>query len=272
MTEPAKKQGGIKDLTLGRQDMYRLAPHAIHVKDGWNSRDENAELDEHIDMLARSIAADGVKEPLTVYWENGKTFISDGHCRYRGVLRAMEVYGAEIVSVPVKTEDRFSSEADRVFSQIVRNSGKPLTPYEQGKVFKRLLNLGWTEADIANKSGISTTRVAQVLSLQAAPEPVQAMVRSGEISATLAIQAVRHADEPQQAVDDLQAAVVTAKAAGKTRATAKHLPSAAPRGGLKAELRDVIEGATEVVGDDPDFVRLVFTKSEHERLKSLVGL
>ncbi len=270
MTEPAKKQGGIKDISLGRQDIFRLAPEDLHVKDGWNSREENPELDEHIDMLARSITSEGVKDPLTVYWEDGKAFVSDGHCRRRAVLRAIELYGAEIKSVPVKTEDRYSSEADRVFSQIVRNSGKPLTPYEQGKVFKRLLALGWTEADIISKSGLSNTSVSKVLSLQAAPEPVQAMVRSGEVSATLAISVVRHADEPAQAVENLQAAVETAKAAGKSRATAKHLPKTAPRTSLKEELRDLIDGATRTDGEG--IVSLAFTSAEHQRLCNLLGL
>jgi len=37
-------------------------------------------------------------------------------------LRALE-NGAELKSIPVKTEGRYADEADRVFSQIVRNSG-----------------------------------------------------------------------------------------------------------------------------------------------------
>lgn len=271
MTEPAsRKQGGIKDIALGRADIYRLAPNDLHVKEDWNSREECADLDEHIDMLAQSIAAEGVKRPLVVYWEGGRAFVSDGHCRRRAVLRAIEVYGADIKSVPVMTEDRYSSEADRIFSQIIQNSGKPLTPFEQGKVYKRLLGLGWTENDIASKAGLSRTRVSQVLNLQAAPEPVQDMVRSGTISASLATQVMNGAEGPQQATKELQQAVEKAKAAGKTRATAKHLPNAVPRGGLKAELRDVIEGAE--VTSRVDLVDLTFTATEYARLRALLGM
>lgn len=267
-----KKQGGIKDIALGRSDLFRLDPRDIHVKEDWNSREDTPDLFDHIDRLARSIAHEGVKEPLTVWWEDGKAFVSDGHCRLRGTLRAIEEYGADIQSIPVKTEDRYSSEADRLFSQIIRNSGMPLTPYEQAKVFKRLLAYGWAEKDIADKAGLSTNRVGQVLSLMSAPQPVQEMVKSGEVSASLAIKQVQSAAEPQEAVNNLQAAVETAKAAGKKRATAKHLPDASPRGGLKADLRDLIDGATLVANDNPEVVVLAFTKPEHARLLKLLGL
>lgn len=270
-----KNQSGIKAIALGRSDVFRLDPRDIHIKDGWNSREDTPELDEHIDMLARSISVEGVKEPLTVWWEEGKAYVSDGHCRIRGTWRAIEHYGADIKSVPVKTEDRYSSDADRLFSQIVRNSGKPLTPFEQGKVFKRLLAFGWTEKDISEKAGITPKRVSQVMSLMAAPQEVHEMVRSGEVSSSLAIKQVQ-SEEPKQAVENLKAAVQTAKDAGKTRATAKHLPATAkqrqPRATMREELHDLIDGATVIVGDDPEFVKLMFTKAEHERLLKLAGL
>lgn len=269
MTEPAKKQGGIKDIALGRSDLFHLAPTDLHVKEGWNQREESPELDEHIDTLAQSISQIGVKNPLTVYWEGGRAFISDGHCRFRAIRRAIDVYGAPLEKVPVITEDRYSSEADRILSMLVRNSGRPLTPFEQSKVMKRLLSLGWEEKDIAEKCGVTTRRVQQLLSLQAAPEEVKAMVRAGDVSASLAIDAVASA-APQEAVQNLQAAIENAKAAGKRRATPQHMPNAGARGGLKAELRDLIEGATVMEGEKT--TSLVLTNEEFARLKSRIGL
>lgn len=229
------KQGGIKDIALGRSDIYRLAPHDLHVKEGWNSREADDPSNvEHVDQLARMIAESGVKEPLTVYWEDGKAIISDGHCRHAATFRAIEVYGADIKSVPVKTEDRYANEADRTFSQIVRNSGKQLTPFEQGKVFLRLLDFGWTEKDIAYKAGRSATWVTECLRLQAQPEAVKSMIRSGVVSAHLANSVAKETGDDAKTVETLNHAVETAKAAGKERATAKHVGRPNPHAELKA--------------------------------------
>ena len=106
---------------------------------------------EHIDMLAKSIAEIGVKKPLVVYWEDGKAYVSDGHCRLMAAIRAIEVYKAEIKTVPVVTDDRYANEADRIFGQIVHNQGKPFSQLEQAKVFKKLVDLGWLKVILLRK-------------------------------------------------------------------------------------------------------------------------
>lgn len=263
------KQGGIKDVAVGRSDIYRLGLDDIHVKDGWNCREaDDPENQEHIDTLARSIAEIGVKQPLTVYWEDGKAFISDGHSRYFGARRAQTVYGADIRSVPVKTEDRYSNEADRIFSQIVLNSGKPLTPFEQGKVFKRLLDLGWSEKEIAAKAGKSQTWITQLLSLQAQPEAVKSLVRSGAVSATLASAVAKESHDDGETVEKLTNAVETAKAAGKSRATAKHVRG--PKRDIHAELRAAFGKAEVKEGDG--FVILTLQTADYASIKGLLKI
>src|SRR6266403_1624499 len=115
-------EGGIKSLAEGRSDIFKVDPRKLHVKPSWNGRDFNDPLNiEHVDMLARSITAIGVKEPLTVVWEDGKAWLVDGECRLRGALRAIEIYQAPLKTIPVKTEERGSNDADRLFSQIIPN-------------------------------------------------------------------------------------------------------------------------------------------------------
>lgn len=216
--------GGIKEVAIGRSDVYKLAPEDLYVHDGWNSReDADPENEEHIDMLAKSIASVGVKQPLTVYWEDGKAYITDGHMRYKAVIRAI-ANGAEIKSIPVMTEDRVSSDGDRIFSQIVRNSGKPLTAIEQAKVYQRLLAFGWSVADIASKAGLSRTRVDELLKLYAAPPEVTDLVKTGQVSATLAISTMKK--KGKATAEALLDAVATAKKAGKKKATGKHMAKA----------------------------------------------
>ena len=218
--EAESKTGGLKALATDRSDLFRLNPYNIKVNDGWNSRDmRDPDNQAHIDELAKSIAAIGVQEPLTIYMVGSKPVLTDGHCRLLATLRAIETYGAEIRSVPVKTEPRGSDEKDRLLSQIIRNGGKRLSPLEQGAVYKRLLNLGWTEAEIARRTGAQQIQVSRYIDLQAAPEPVLDLVARGQVSATLAIETIQERGETQ-AAEVLTAAVETAKARGKKKATA----------------------------------------------------
>lgn len=235
---------GMKEIALGRSDIYRMSIDDLHVKDGWNSRVTDFNPEDADDLaLAQSISQVGVKQPLTVYWEDSKTWISDGHRRYGAAKYARDVLGAEIKSVPVQTEERFSSEADRVFSQIVRNSGKPLSPIEQASVFKRLIDLGWTIKDLEMKTGMSRNRIVDLLELQAAPVAVTEMVKTGKVSATLAITTLKkHEGDGRKTATELSRAVDKAESQGKTRATAKHLETEKPKS-LKDRLRSLFQDA-----------------------------
>lgn len=269
----SEKKSGIQGIAVGRSDTFRLALDDLHIKPGWNARESNFDPDDEEDLaLARSIAEVGVLSPLTAIWEGGKAVITDGHRRYGAATHARDVLGAEIKSVPVQTEARYSSEADHVLSQIVRNAGKPLSPFEKGKVYKRLVGFGWTEAEIAQKTGITRSRVVQLLEVQAAPEPVKALVRDGSVSTDLALRTVKAAEgDTAKAVAELEGAVETAKAAGKTRATAKHLEGGEPRTTLKKAVREALKVAEiKAAGAGP--VTITMPRSYYDRLRDAAGL
>lgn len=215
---------GIQSLALGRKDILRIDPYDLNIKEGWNCREVNFNPDDEDDLaLAESIAEIGVKQPLTAIWEDGKAYITDGHRRLVATFHAIEVLRAEIKSVPVQTEDRYSSEAERVLSQLVRNNGKPLSTIEFSRVYKRLIDLGWTEKEIATKIGRSTKWVKSLLELNSAPAEVVELVRTNKVSASMALGEIK--SDPSKAGERLNEAVTTAKAAGKSRATPKHLSS-----------------------------------------------
>lgn len=209
------KSSGIAQFSNGRSDIHRVDPHLLHIRPNWNAREEGPELDAHIDMLAQSIAEIGVKEPITVKLEDGKMYVTNGHCRQRAAMRAIEVYKADLKTVPVQSEGQYVSEADMILSQIVRNSGKPLTILEQGKVYKKLLDLGWQQSEIAKKVGLSSGRISQILDFQTMPEPVKAMVNAGHLSASLASSTVKEHPDPQKATETLARAVSEAQSEGR---------------------------------------------------------
>lgn len=245
-------EGGLKSISQGRSDIYKVDPRSLHVKPSWNGRDfSDPTNQEHIDMLAASIAVIGVKEPLTVVWEDGKAWLVDGECRLRATLQAIE-NGADIKTVPVKGEDRYANDADRLFSQIIRNSGKSFSQMEQAKVYKRLLDMGWQQSDIATKSGVSGARISQILNLLTMPEPIKQMVTNGQVSASMAQKVVAE-HNPQVAVQKLQDAVVIAQSQGREKAMPKDVPvnrepieviqDATPRQTLESAIREAFDAS-----------------------------
>lgn len=269
---PAKKISGIKGLAQGRSDLYRVSPNDIHVKEGFNSRVKNFDENDEDDIaLAHSIAQIGVKQPITVFWEDGKAWLSDGHRRHGAALYAIANLGADPeLLLPVQTEPPAASEAERIFSQIVRNSGKPLTALEQGTVFKKLLDHGWSEQDIADKAGLSKQRVSDLLDLLKAPAKIKKMVTRGQISATLAITTLKKTKgDGKKAAEALEAGVTKARTEGKTKATAKHVPDVKPDN-PKVRLRALFSEMTfEEQGDDAYICKM--TADEFAEIKTLIG-
>lgn len=209
---------GIKQLSVRRSDTYEVDPSTIIIDKGFNVRIPGPELDEHIRYLADSIKEEGVKEPLTCFIEGDKLHLTSGHCRIKAVEIAKSE-GVEILTVPVRLEDRYSKEEDRVLSLITRNSGKSLSQIETGEVFKKLLKYGWILSQIAQKTSYSIQHVSNILTLSGAPTEITDMVKDGKISSTLATDTVNK--EGEGAVTVLQEAINGAEVEGKKKATKK---------------------------------------------------
>lgn len=268
----------IKDISSGRSDLYRVDPALIQVKADWNSRDASDPANaEHIASLKASIKEIGVKKPLVGFMENDVVYVTDGHCRLAAVM-ALIAEGVEIKSVPFIQEDRHSNEADRIFSQIVHNSGKPLTGIEQANVFKRLIALGWAQKEIALKAGISGGRVSQLLELLTLPLSLQKFITEGKASTSMVLNVFKkHNGDVALAVAELSGAVAVAQEAGRKRAMPKDTGNgeggsgtgaAAPRGNLKAYLKSLVEKAyaDERIDDTESMVTMSLSEDDWAEL------
>jgi ParB/RepB/Spo0J family partition protein len=275
----------IKDVASGRSDLYRVDPKLIQIKEGWNSREAtDPQNSNHIAELAASIKEVGVKRPLICYQENDIVYVTDGHCRLQAVMHLIEE-GVEIKTVPVIVEDRYANEADRVFSQIIQNSGKPLTSLEQAKVFKRLVDLGWAQKDIALKAGISGGRVSQLLELNILPVILQKYIIEGKASATMVLNTYKkHKQNIDETIMELNGAVKVAQEQGRTRAMPKDTDGegtgsgGAGKGGkgpsLKRFVTELIEDANRNgnVDDSEDMVTISMPEESYRALLDMLGL
>ena len=276
-TTTVSARGSLKELAVKRGNLLFFKPEQIHIVDGWNCRIyDTPEAIESDRELKESIRENGVLEPLTVYQKDGKICLSNGHRRLRQV-RELIAEGVEIESVAVIVEGRGTDEADHILSQITRNSGRPLTPYEQGLVFKKLIGFGWDEAQIAKKTGFSRTHVTNMLNLHEAPVEVQAMVKSGQVSASLASKVVRESPDTETAKQTLRDALGVANEAGKDRVTEQHVAAVVPqkaaskRASMKTALRGVFDHA-EFDTEDPEKVMITISGADYETLRHILEL
>jgi ParB/RepB/Spo0J family partition protein len=258
-------KGGAKAFAESTFTGYNLDPKLIQVEPGFNARKfDTPENVEHVKNLAASIKAVGVQTPLMVRFKEGKFFLVDGESRLRAVKLAIKE-GAEIKTVPVIQEGKHIGEVERVASLLSHNSGKQLNALERGDVFSRLKAYGWSDLDIAAKTGITAAHVSNILLLHAGPPAVQKLVIEGKASPTLAIQAIRdHGDDAAKVLKD---AVASAAAAGKEKATAKDVaeptkkkvkrdPLAFSRGDATQFFGGMVVGYSEKDLDRPAMLRI----------------
>lgn len=220
----------MKEVGATSSDLWRVKPSDLHVIPGFNGRVHNKAYDEHVDAIANSIIENGFYQdkPLAGYVAqvDGQNviYITEGHSRRLAALKAIE-QGAQLETVPVVIKPNGTSLEDLTIALITSNNGKPFTPYETGLVIKRLIDMGMDEKVVAKRLGYGKAYVSGLLSLVGAPKSVRDLVQDDKVSASMAIAAIKeHGDK---AATHLKAAVDTAKAAGKDKATPKHAKAAA---------------------------------------------
>lgn len=234
--------GALKEIGAKRANVFDLDLDQIEVLPDFNPRVSGTkDYEGHIAALTDSILANGFLpgKPLTVYpaqeeVENSDEkitvfYIVDGHSRFEAAKRAV-AKGADIKTLPVSImprTDAASPLADLAVMTVVNNnSTRPLSPVELAIVVKRLVGYEVAKTDIAKRLGITARYVDDLLVLHDAPASVQEAVRSGKVSATLAIAELRQGGD--KAATRIQAAVEKAAATGKAKVTPKQMPKAAP--------------------------------------------
>ena len=265
-----------------RKEFYQIDPRKLQIKGDWNSRDftDPANI-AHIEELSKSIAENGVREPLKVYLEGDNAFITNGECRYRAVMMLIE-RGVDIKAVPVLAEDKSGNEADRLFTQFISNSGKPFGPIENARLFKRLIDMGWQQNDVAKKTGFSGGRISQLLELLRLPIVLQKFITEGKASASMVLSVwKKHNEDTALAVAELSGAVAVAESDGRKRAMPKDTEGGEggegkatkeKRNSLKSHLKALVEKAyaEERIDDTENMVTVSIPEGDWAELMEMI--
>lgn len=267
-----------------RSEYYQIDPRKLQIRADWNSRDfSDPANQQHVEDLAKSIAENGVREPLKVYLEGDVAYITNGECRYRAVMLLIE-RGVDIKAVPVLAEDKNGNDADRLFTQFISNSGKPFGPIENARLFKRLMDMGWQQQEIAKKTGFSGGRVSQLLELLRLPLVLQKFIVEGKASASMVLQVwKKHNEDTALAVAELSGAVAVAAEQGRKRAMPKDTgdgegsgegsgKSSGPKNSLKKHLKALVEKAyaEERIDDTESMVTMSLSEGDWAELMEMI--
>jgi len=229
-------------------DDIRIIPH-------FNVRVKNAAYFAHIDKLTQSIIENGFykDKPVAGYLaQEGKKLViycTDGHCRLEATRKAIAL-GTPIRELPVILKEKSTTVEDLTVALVRSNDGLKLSPLELAIACKRLGDYGWSYQTIATKIGITEEYVGQLMTLAGAPKSIREMIEAGEATAGVALTALR--DHGSDAAKVMTKALEDAKAKGKSKLTAKFLPSAVLKR-AQTKSAPVMFSAIEKIKEDKGF-------------------
>lgn len=218
MATTNKKAAGKETAEVSAKDKLVLLPPSMLIPNSENPRIRYREIEE----LMNSILENGVKDPLTGYYKGDKVILKDGHRRMKAIQMALDK-GNQIARVPVIIVEAPSKEQETL-DYILHNDGDPLNMLEQSEVVKRLMNFGWKPADISRRTGKKPGYIANLIILTKVPMKIYNLIVEDKISAHAVIQIVAALKGDEKAIiEAVEEAIKAAGAAGKSKATPKHV-------------------------------------------------
>lgn len=226
---------------------YMVPLDKLYIENGFNIR----EIDlSHVESICESYCAGDYIPPIVVEpGENGMMKIVDGHHRYNAAMMAV---GRGVEIKRLQCESFTGDKAEQWAFMIKSSQSRNLNPVERGGAYKRFESHGFTRDEIAAKVGRSRGDVDHHIAIAEMPEQVKEQVKSGEISASLALELYNKSGSEAVAV-----AVDKAKSEGSKRATKKHTSLWKPRIGKESVTR--LMSAQVVEESDSDVTLKVST-------------
>lgn len=206
----------IQEKVISRTDsgMF-IGIHDIHVKPGFNKRDDDERTRTADEELYSFLLNGGKVPPLEVVpRDEGGVWIVEGHRRQRCFLRCLDA-GKPIERIHIT---RFEgNDVERLARIMTSNNQLPLTAMEQAAVVKELAAFNLTKQEIARLVNKSLPTIENLLTLSNANHDVQQKVKAGEVSTGVAVDRVKEFGE--KAGEVLEKDKATAAAAGKKKVT-----------------------------------------------------
>lgn len=218
-TETKKTESKTALAVVQQKNYIMVSPSEIIVDETKNLREDYGEINE----LMESIVQNGLRNPLKGYMKDGKVILREGFRRMRAVTLALKA-GKKIERVPVILDERLLSEEERTLEFLINNDGKPFTMLEQSEVVKQLLKHGLKTTEVVTRTGKARGYIENLIMLGNVPTKIREYIKANKISAHAVIQILQaiKGDEAKL-IAAVEEAMTAAKAAGKDKATPKHV-------------------------------------------------
>lgn len=184
---------------------------------------------EALEQLAQSIRQKGIIQPLIVRASNR----ADHYEIVAGERRWRAAQLAELHSVPVVVRD--FSDVEVLEIAIIENiQREDLNPVEEALAYRQLMErFGHTQEKLAEALSRSRSHIANSIRLLTLPEPVQAMLRKGELSAGHARALITSADPVKLAQQAVQRGLSVRQVEDLVRKPQATVKPRGPRGAEK---------------------------------------
>lgn len=231
-----------------RGDSIKVRYDQIVIVDGFNVREDDDELREHIASLLAAMVAKQPIPPVEVWVnpETGDIEMVEGHCRhiaygqYREIEPSWDGYisAVQFTGTPFQRKMRIASS----------NKQLKLKPVALGRLYMHARDvLGATRKEIAAEAGMSVAHVDQMILLAGGAPEIQEAIDAGQISATEAVKLVR--DHGDAAPAELERRQEIAKENGKDKVTAKAAKPKTPAAPSRPKVDFVVSNAVVLVNN-----------------------
>lgn len=200
-------------------DLFKVDPRTIIFDASENPRKFYGTPAEKKE-LRESIRINGVEVPLKITNTPDGPKLVHGYRRMDAVMSLIEE-GVDIKYVKCETVGRGYTEEDALLDHITLNSGRPLSPMEQAGIFKALINLEWTQKQIAERTGMTQSNVSNILKLAEMPMKLQNMINHGQVASTMVISLIKTCKDDYKKVETILESTLERFGETKTKVTQK---------------------------------------------------
>jgi hypothetical protein len=177
-------------------------PRDIRIDPNWNGRIMTSpEALAHISALEASILKDGVREAIKVRYDTktGIRTLVAGQCRLTACLN-LRAQGHKIM-IPCERVE--GDEIEMLLENLTSNAGLPLTQWEAGAEYRKLIRWGQTVDDIAARVCKPKRYVTDAIALSNTSIEAKAMLAAGEVTPGAVLHAVKE-HGPEEGVKALK--------------------------------------------------------------------
>lgn len=168
----------IRENTTRGEEVVKIELNKLFVRPGFNVRTQFGD----ITGLAKSIQENGqITAGRVDVMADGTFTIVEGERRFMALKFIEEDTGTAPLFKAIVNKQK-TTEEERLLQMFTTQDNKPLTQVEVAELFRRLINLGYTQAKIADRTGKTPAYVSQMLQFASESPIIKEEVSKGNLS------------------------------------------------------------------------------------------